>query len=264
MALAVLAVAAGLAGSVPAAAVAAGRPDPAIRPPLVRHVPAPAAPADVPAAAPAPAPAPAAAPGSATTTAPGSATAATLLDEPVCTGEHLGDARLGPEHLPGPLEPRVGPLLQGWRRTGSLTPSAFLEKYWTGPAEGGGWKYPPNDGFAEVNGTVDREATRLTAGQLLDRFGSESGGYLAPAGDRYSERALPPQNLHTRDPAAPCDYRVYQVTKPFWVWQGEVAPWFEQPGGGEQIKLDPVFLDPGEGQRLNVSWLLEHGYLAPA
>ncbi|MHA4815506.1 TNT domain-containing protein [Streptomyces aculeolatus] len=246
-ALAVLvAAAAGLAGGLPAAAAPAGHPDPATRPAAVRHVPA-AAPQDG-AAAPV------------GTTALGTA----LRAEPVCTGERLGDVRLGPEHLPGRWEPRVGPLLQGWRPTGSLTPAAFLEKYWTGPADGGTWKYPPNDGFAEVNGSVDREATRLEAGQLLDRFGSEYGGYLAPAGDRYAERALPPQNLHTRDPDAPCDYRVYQVTKPFWVWQGAVAPWFEQPGGGEQIKLDAVFLDPGDGQRLNVNWLLEHGYLAAA
>ncbi|MFW6690266.1 TNT domain-containing protein [Streptomyces sp. MAR4 CNX-425] len=254
-ALAVLAAAGltGFTGAVPAAAEDAGHPGPAARPPLVRHVPDAREPAAVPAASAASAPS-AAAPG-----AP-----AAVRDEPVCTGEHLGDARLGPEHLPGRWEPRVGPLLQGWRPTGSLTPAAFLEKYWTGPADGGGWKYPPNDGFAEVNGTVDREATRLVPGQLLDRFGSESGGYLAPAGDRYAERALPPQNLHTHDPDAPCNYHVYQVTKPFRAWQGAVAPWFEQPGGGEQIKLDPVFLDPGEGQRLNVNWLVEHGYLAPA
>lgn len=241
-ALAVLvAAAAGLAGGLPAAADSAGPPDPVRHPAAVRNLPA-AAPWDEAAAA----------------------AGADRRAEPVCTGKRLGDARLGPEHLPGRWEPRVGPLLQGWRPTGALTPAAFLEKYWTGPADGGTWKYPPNDGFAEVNGTVDREATRLEAGQLLDRFGSEFGGYLAPAGDRYAERALPPQNLHTQDPDAPCDYRVYQVTKPFWVWQGAVAPWFEQPGGGEQIKLDPVFLDPGEGQQLNVTWLLEHGYLAAA
>jgi hypothetical protein len=54
---------------------------------------------------------------------------------------------------------------------------------------------------------------------------------------------------------------VYEVIKPFIAWQGSIAPWFGQPGGGRQIKLDPVFLNPGEGQRLNVKWLLEHGYL---
>ena len=180
-----------------------------------------------------------------------------------CTGEFRGDARLGPKTLPHQRQKPVGPLLKGWKRTGGVAPSAFLKKYWEGPADSGSWKYPPNDGFAEVNGQLDKHPAVLVPGQELDRFGSEFGSYLAPAGDPYAKRALPPQNLNTREPAAPCDYRVYKVAKPFWVWQGSIAPWFAQPGGGQQIKLDPAFVNPGEGQRLNVKWLLEHGYLAP-
>lgn len=181
-----------------------------------------------------------------------------------CTGEFRGDARLGPKWLPKRWQRPVGPLLTDYQRTGRLSPSAFLRKYWEGPADSGSWKYPPNDGFAEVNGEIDKTATRLRPGQKLDRFGSEYGAYLAPAGDAYEKRALPPQNLNTRDAAVPCDYRVYQVTKPFKVWQGSIAPWFEQPGRGQQIKLDPVFLNPGQDQRLNVKWLLDNGYLAPS
>ncbi|WP_030607300.1 TNT domain-containing protein [Streptomyces sclerotialus] len=191
------------------------------------------------------------------------AAAATARPQP-CTGKFQGDARLGPKWLPNKQLAPVGPLLKGYQRTGSLSPGAFLKKYWEGPADSGSWKYPPNDGFAEVNGEVDKEPTKLRTGQRLDRFGSEFGGYLAPAGDRYAERALPPQNLNTREPAAPCDYHTYKVIKPFWVWQGSIAPWFEQPGGGQQIKLDAVFLDPGAGQRLNVKWLVDHKYLARA
>ncbi|MFG2507110.1 TNT domain-containing protein [Streptomyces rubiginosohelvolus] len=181
-----------------------------------------------------------------------------------CTGEFRGDARLGPKWLPNKRLAPVGPLLNGYQRTGDLTPKDFLKKYWEGPADTGSWKYPPNDGFAEVNGEIDKEPVKLRTGQRLDRFGSEYGGYLAPAGDAYAERALPPQNLNTRDADTPCDYRVYKVAKPFWVWQGSIAPWFEQSGGGQQIKLDAVFLDPGVGQRLNVKWLLDNGYLTPA
>ncbi|MFJ2851110.1 TNT domain-containing protein [Streptomyces rubiginosohelvolus] len=181
-----------------------------------------------------------------------------------CTGEFRGDARLGPKWLPNKRLAPVGPLLNGYQRTGDLTPKDFLKKYWEGPADTGSWKYPPNDGFAEVNGEIDKEPVKLRTGQRLDRFGSEYGGYLAPVGDAYAERALPPQNLNTRDADTPCDYRVYKVAKPFWVWQGSIAPWFEQPGGGQQIKLDAVFLDPGAGQRLNVKWLLDNGYLTPA
>ncbi|MFE7134475.1 TNT domain-containing protein [Streptomyces sp. NPDC057638] len=191
----------------------------------------------------------------------GDGPAAVAVKPQPCTGAFGDDARLGPKYLPKKKTAPVGPLLKGWQRTGELTRSAFLTKYWEGPAQTGSWKYPPHDGFAVVNGEVDKEPTKLRAGQRLDRFGSEFGGYLAPAGDSYAERALPPQNLNTRDGATPCDYRVYKVAKPFWVWQGGIAPWFEQPGGGQQIKLDPVFLDPGQGQRLNVKWLLERGYL---
>ncbi|WP_431038504.1 TNT domain-containing protein [Streptomyces sp. P6-2-1] len=178
-----------------------------------------------------------------------------------CTGEFHGDARLGPRHLPGPREEPVGPLLKGWKRTGGLGERAFLKEYWEGDATSGSWKYPPNDGFAETNGAPDRTPTRLRRGERLDRFGSVYGAFLAPAGDAYAQRALPPQNLGTREESAPCGYHVYEVTKRFTVWQGRIAPWFGQPGGGQQIKLDPALLNPGEGEGLNVKWLLDHGYL---
>ncbi|MER5252600.1 TNT domain-containing protein [Streptomyces sp. NPDC002855] len=194
----------------------------------------------------------------------GSAGAPSSAPHEPCTGEFHKDARLGPKWLPKKWQEPVGPLLKGWKRTGGLSPSSFLKKYWEGPADTGSWKYPPNDGFETVNGQIDKHPEELEEGELLDRFGSEFGSFLAPAGDSYAERALPPQNLNTRDAAVACDYRVYEVSKPFYVWQGGIAPWFAQPGGGQQIKLDPVFLDPGEGQRLNVKWLLEHGYLEPA
>ncbi len=195
--------------------------------------------------------------------APAPPVAAGAAHEP-CTGEFHGDARLGPAWLPKKWERPVGPLLKDWKRTGKLSPKAFLKKYWEGPADTGSWKYPPNDGFDTVNGQVDKHRELLEKGEELDRFGSEFGGYLAPAGDPYAKRALPPQNLNTRDAAFACDYRVYEVSKPFHVWQGSIAPWFEQPGRGQQIKLDPALLDPGAGQRLNVKWLLENGYLEPA
>ncbi|MER7463133.1 TNT domain-containing protein [Streptomyces sp. NPDC097981] len=191
-----------------------------------------------------------------------SAPAAVAAPPAPCTGDFKGDKRLGPQYLPRKSQPPVRPLLTGYHRTGKLSSDAFLKKYWEGPADTGSWKYPPNDGFAEVNGTVDKAPELLAEGERLDRFGSEYGSYLAPAGDAYAKRALPPQNLNTRDAAFPCDYHLYKVTKSFVVWAGSIAPWFEQPGGGRQIKLDPAFLDPGTGQRLNVLWLIDNGYLA--
>lgn len=203
----------------------------------------------------------AAAPAAQAAPAHSSAPAAVPAPPAPCAGEFKGDKRLGAQHLPRKSQPPVGPLLAGYHRTGGLSSQAFLEKYWEGPAGTGSWKYPPNDGFAEVNGTVDKAPQVLAEGEQLDRFGSEYGAYLAPAGDAYAKRALPPQNLNTRDAAFPCDYHVYKVTRPFVVWEGSIAPWFEQPGGGRQIKLDRAFLDPGAGKRLNVLWLIDNGFL---
>ncbi|MFG2143309.1 TNT domain-containing protein [Streptomyces sp. NPDC048696] len=177
-----------------------------------------------------------------------------------CSGTYKGDERLGPQNLPRPWDDPVGPLVLGYHRTGHLTPTAFLATYWDPTA--GGWKYPPNDGFANrADGSLDKRAVRLDVGEDLDRFGSEYGAFLAPAGAGYARRALPPQSLITREAAYPCAYHAYEVTKSFTVWQGRIAPWFEQRGGGQQVKLDPAFVDPGAGQKLNVKWLLDHGYL---
>ncbi|WP_406510886.1 TNT domain-containing protein [Streptomyces sp. NBC_00212] len=177
-----------------------------------------------------------------------------------CSGTYQGDERLGPQNLPRPWNGPVGPLVLGYHRTGHLTPGTFLATFWDTTA--GSWKYPPNDGFANhPDGTPDKHAVALRVGEDLDRFGSEYGSFLAPAGARYSERALPPQSLITREAAYPCAYHAYEVVKSFTVWQGRIAPWFDQPGGGRQIKLDPAFVDPGQGQSLNVKWLLDHGYL---
>lgn len=108
-----------------------------------------------------------------------------------CTGEFQGDARLGPKWLPKKKEAPVGPLLNGYERTGDLSPADFLKKYWEGPADSGSWKYPPNDGFGEVNGELDKEPAKLRTGQRLDRFGSEYGSYLAPAGTRTPSARCP-------------------------------------------------------------------------
>ncbi|PKV83941.1 TNT domain-containing protein [Streptomyces sp. TLI_146] len=194
----------------------------------------------------------------------GAAASASAASRPAapaaCSGTYQGDERLGPQYLPKPWQDPVGPLVLGYHRTGHLSPTAFLATYWDSTA--GGWKYPPNDGFANrPDGSLDKRAVRLRVGEDLDRFGSEYGAFLAPAGADYARRALPPQSLITREAAYPCAYHSYEVTKSFTVWEGRIAPWFEQRGGGEQVKLDPAFVDPGAGQKLNVKWLLDHGYL---
>ncbi|MFC5720452.1 TNT domain-containing protein [Streptomyces gamaensis] len=193
-------------------------------------------------------------------TAPARSTAATAG---ACTGAFEGNPLLGPETntLPKAEEKPVGPLLVGYQRTGKLSSADFLKKY---EEPGKGWKYPPNDGFATKGGKIDKNETTLKAGQLLDRFGGEGGTFLAPAGAKYGARALPPNNLNTQDPKSPCNYHTYKVLKPFKVWQGGIAPWFEQAGGGQQILLDPKLQPVGPGERLSVAWLVEKKFLARA
>ncbi|WP_313896352.1 TNT domain-containing protein [Streptomyces sp. YIM 98790] len=203
----------------------------------------------------APTAAPAAAPA-----APAAAEAGSAAAAPVCVGRFENDARLGPAVLPAPGERPVGPLLEDWRRTGLLSSEEFLRKYWRGSPESGGWRYPPNDGFAEINGHVDKYPMRLERGSVIDRFGSERGRFLAPAGTLFKERSLPPQSLNTRDPEVPCDYRQYEVLRPFTVWAGTTAAWFEQPGGGQQFMLDARFMSE-DFERIDVAWLIAAGYL---
>lgn len=174
----------------------------------------------------------------------------------LCAGAYQGDNRLGPETLPKPWQRPVGPIVAGYKRFGNLSKEAFLAKYWNGT----GWNYPPQDGFKlRPNGEPIKWKATLTAGRKLDRFGSEFGGFLAPKGSHYSTRAIPPQSLYTFDPAYRCNYHAYKVTKAFAVWEGPIAPWFEQIGGGQQQKLDRALV-PGDGA-LNVAWLLSNGYL---
>ncbi|MFD0034390.1 glycohydrolase toxin TNT-related protein, partial [Streptomyces sp. NPDC127172] len=76
-----------------------------------------------------------------------------------------------------------------------------MKKYWEGAADSGSWKCPPNGGFTETDGQVDRRPTELRPGQTLDGFGSEYGSYLASAGDAYEKRALPPPHYLLGGPA---------------------------------------------------------------
>lgn len=85
-------------------------------------------------------------------------------------------------------------------------------------------QWPPNDGCAG-----DEVAETLPPGTKLDRYGSEGGSYFAVPGTPYEKRALP------YDPTK-LPYTVYVVEKPLAVLECMIAPWFGEPGGGEQFK----------------------------
>jgi hypothetical protein len=119
----------------------------------------------------------------------GTNTNQSLIHDYVC-----GDARLGPKRLPTHLP--LDSLLDIYDRFGGLCPGQFLAKWFNSTS--GYYNYPPVSGFqlniasAPVEGTIT-----FPVGFLMDRFGSEYGSFVSPAGAPYMQRALPPSNLDT-------------------------------------------------------------------
>jgi hypothetical protein len=71
----------------------------------------------------------------------------------------------------------------------------------------------------------------LPPGELIDRFGNETGNFFSPKGESFDARALP--YVCTR-----MAYTVYRVTQAIHVQEGKAAPWFGEPGGAEQYETD--------------------------
>ncbi|SEC76849.1 TNT domain-containing protein [Rhodococcus koreensis] len=196
--------------------------------------------------------------------APGSSAGSSdLLGGQGCSTELFdGDRRLGPQTL-SDLFP-VAVQLAGYQRTGDLTADQFLSKYWDPTVvPAGSYKYPPKNGYVlDGSGNPRRVQGQLDVGTLIDRYGSEGGNFLAPAGASYTSRALPPVNL-VSDPADFCNYHVYVVTKPLPLYTGPIAPWFEQQGFGTQFEVVPDLLPQVAecGTKVDVSWLRCAGYV---
>ncbi|KAJ5930122.1 hypothetical protein N7466_005615 [Penicillium verhagenii] len=149
-----------------------------------------------------------------------------------------GDPRLGPIELPKyfPLSTEV----QTYHRFGDLCPYEFLEKYSLNVSDPNAYFiYPGAGGFANTTDQKPISGTAtLVVGQKVDRFGEETGTYLAPLGAPYIERGLPPKNLFApKNSSYPYNYHVYEVVEPIEVSLGPVAAWFEQPGLGTQFVL---------------------------
>lgn len=117
-----------------------------------------------------------------------------------------GDSRLGPTRLPHrsddlAVAPVLATALFGYDRFGGLCPGDFIRE-WFDEGEGW-WRYPPQSGFLlvapegpEQHGPTPIQGNvTLAEDTLLDRFGSEFGTFVSPAGAPYGQRALPPSNL---------------------------------------------------------------------
>jgi hypothetical protein len=173
------------------------------------------------------------------------------------TADYRNDARLGPKRLPdaGPL----GIVLAGYHRLGGMTPKAYLRTYYD--AANKTWRYPPQGGYQITpDGQPVKMQLSLFAGQRLDRFGSEFGGYLSPEGTPYGARAIPPQSLDTQTNPASCNYSRYKVLQTIPVYSGPIASGLGQPGFGLQYVLDATIF-PGSPANFNVGYLVANGYL---
>mgnify|MGYP003590602093 CR=1 FL=1 len=91
-----------------------------------------------------------------------------------------------------------------------------------------GWEiYPPNDGFIGK----PKIETLTKNSILIDRYGKETGSFVAPKGTTYTERALPKGSDSK-------EYHVYRVKQDIeLVLSGQTAAWFGESGGGWQYKL---------------------------
>jgi hypothetical protein len=111
-----------------------------------------------------------------------------------------------------------------------------LDPKWLDPD--GNVIWPPNNGAAGPE-TVQQ----LKPGTIIDRFGSENGHFTSPKGTSYEQRSMPYEKL-----ALP--YSQYEVLKPLNANTSQIAPWFDQSGGGTQFRFDRTVKD-----------LIANGYL---
>lgn len=70
----------------------------------------------------------------------------------------------------------------------------------------------------------------LQPGTKIDRYGSDFGSFTSSEGIPYKMRSVAPgTDLKP--------YSVFEVVKPINVKAGEIAPWFDESGGGIQYLL---------------------------
>jgi Tuberculosis necrotizing toxin len=127
----------------------------------------------------------------------------------------------------GTNDQRAVPLLEDYHPWGDLPDKAAFD---AAHRPDGRVQWPPNEGAAGP----PRRVT-LPAGTVLDRFGYPGGEYLSPLrpdGHPYSygDRAILPDSLAK-------GYHAYVLDAPVTVDLADIAPAFEQDGGGRQVKL---------------------------
>jgi hypothetical protein len=96
-------------------------------------------------------------------------------------------------------------------------------------------EWPANQGFVFNEANICNATHRwVEPGMELDRFGSKYGVFFGEKGTAYSGRSMRPVE-------GSINYTVYVVVERLPMIVGEIAPAFEQPGGGVQyIASRPV------------------------
>ena len=151
---------------------------------------------------------------------------------------------IGTQPDPSRIAPEARELIpDDYTPYGELSPEQFAARYHiAGDAlrPDGTWDYPPDGGFQhgpDGRPIIEDYNYQPPTGTRFDRFGSEWGNFLAPENTPFGQRALPPDSMQK-------PYHTYEVTgNPLpdgWsIQRGPTAPWFEQEGLGEQIKIVP-------------------------
>lgn len=140
-------------------------------------------------------------------------------------------------------------VMRGLDPSGGMSWKDFDSQY----GSAGARNWPSNDGFPP--GYVPGPA-HLPAGTILDRFGGETGSYLAPDGAHFADRALMPESVGSQ-------YHRYMITgEPLppglRIVEGPVAPWFGQtpsPGATQYMIVG------SDGATPSVEELIRRGYL---
>lgn len=99
--------------------------------------------------------------------------------------------------------------------------------------------------FGPKNGGFDGAPSNysLKTGDIITRYGKETGRYASPKGVEFNQRSLAPGTELTR-------MYTYRVVKPITVKAGIAAPFFGASGGGIQYLFDK-----------SIYWYIKNGYL---